>query len=144
MFRRELGFFIFNGIISVIIAYLIYRSLVSNGVLGVNAANGVAYISSMAFGFFANRKWAFQDRQLVSGKKIFRYVSLHVCTLIVNIYINSLMLKLINGMHSDILLSFLVAISISTILNFLGLKYFVFNHNNSIVADIRKLRELLS
>jgi putative flippase GtrA len=141
MIRRELIFFILNGIVSVIIAYVIYRSLVYQGALGVNASNGVAYVSGMAFGFFANRKWAFQDRQMVSGGKIFRYISLHAFTLFVNIFVNSFMLKLVYGMFNDILISFLVAISTSTILNFIGLKYFVFNYYISIVADIKKLRE---
>lgn len=144
MIRRELGFFILNGIVSVIIAYLIYRFLVSNEILGINAANGVAYISGMGYGFFSNKQFAFQDRQLVTRIKVIRYVSLHACTLLVNMYINSEMLRHISGLTNDILFSFLVAISISTIINFLGLKYFVFNHNNSLIADIRKLREFLS
>ena len=144
MIRRELGFFIFNGIVSVIIAYLIYRSLVSNEILGINAANGVAYISGMVYGFFANKNFAFEDRQLVTRKKVIRYISLHAFTLVVNMYINSVMLGLISGVPNDIPLSFLTAISISTILNFLGLKYFVFYHKNIWIVDIRKLREFLS
>lgn len=143
MIRRELGFFILNGIVSVTLAYFIYRVLVTEEILGVNSANGVAYISGMIYGFFSNRKWAFQDRELVTGAKLTRYVFLHAFTLVVNISVNAIMLKVIFGMYGDILFSFLLAISFSTVLNFLGLKYLVFNQSNSIVADMKKLKVFL-
>jgi putative flippase GtrA len=143
MIRRELGFFILNGSVSVILAYLIYRALISEGVLGINWANGFAYICGMTYGFFSNRKWAFQDGRLVTRKILILYVSLYAFTLFVNVFVNLIMLQLIHGMHGDIFLSFLAAISISTILNFLGLKYFVFNPNSKATDDLRKSRKFL-
>lgn len=144
MIRRELGFFILIGIVSVMLAYLIYKTLVSSGLLGVNWAVAAAYICGTIFGFFANRRWAFQDRRLITWRKATYYVVLYSCTLVVNIYANSIMLKLIHGIYGYILISFLVAISISTILNFIGLKYLVFNKDSSLCADMRKLMSFLT
>jgi putative flippase GtrA len=132
MIRREIGFFILNGIISVILAYIIYQTLVSGRVLGIHWASGTAYICGMAYGFFSNRRWAFQDRRLITRKTIILFATLYFFTLIVNVSVNAIMLELIAGLRGDILLPFITAISISTILNFIGLKYFVFNQKRDI------------
>jgi len=134
MIRREIGFFILNGIISVILAYIIYQTLVSGRVLGIHWASGTAYICGMAYGFFSNRRWAFQDRRLITRKTIILFATLYFFTLIVNVSVNAIMLELIAGLRGDILLPFITAISISTILNFIGLKYFVFNQKRDITV----------
>lgn len=141
MIRRQLSIFVLNGLISVSIAYLIYWALVSSGKIGINAANGLAYISGIAYGFLANRKWAFQDNELITGSKIVRYVALHVFTLTVNVLVNAIVFNLIRGMTGDMLFAFLVAISVTTILNFVGLKYWVFkrNQNDAKNTDISRI-----
>jgi putative flippase GtrA len=130
MIRRQLGIFLLNGLLSVSIAYLIYWALVSGGILSINLANGFAYLAGMAYGFFANRRWAFQDSELITGNKIARYIALHTFTLFVNVSVNSIVFYFIRGVHGDMLIAFLVAISITTILNFIGLKYWVFSKKN--------------
>lgn len=130
MIRRQLGIFILNGVLSVSIAYLIYWALVSRGILSIDLANGLAYLAGMAYGFFANRRWAFQDRGLITGNKIARYIALHTFTLFVNVSVNSIVFNFIRGEHGGMLFAFLVAISITTILNFIGLKYWVFSQKN--------------
>lgn len=132
--RREIGFFILNGIISVILAYVIYQTLVSVWVLGIHWASGTAYICGTAYGFFSNRRWAFQDRRLITRKTIVLFVTLYCFTLMVNVSVNVIMLRLIDGLRGDILLPFITAISISTILNFIGLKYFVFSQKRDITV----------
>lgn len=139
MIQRQLGIFILNGLISVSFAYLIYWTLVEVGMLGINVANGLAYVSGMSYGFFANKKWTFHDRELIAGMKIFRYIYLHVFTLLVNVTVNSVVLGSIRGIYGDMLFAFLVAISVTAILNFLGLKYWVFNRNNNKATNTKKL-----
>jgi len=136
MIRRELNFFILNGIVSVALAYFVYRVLVFEIIFDVNWANGVAYISGMLYGFFSNRKWAFQDRGFVTNKKITRYILLYMLTLIVNVTINATILNNLKGVYGAVIFSFLIAIGFSTTLNFIGLKYFVYNLNNNIIAEI--------
>ena len=141
MIRRELVFFILNFSISVILAFLVYRALVSGGVLGTNWAIGFAYTCGMAYGFFANRQWAFQDNRQVTGKIIILYVSIYAFNLFINVLVNSIMLQLTYGLRGEIFISFSVAILISTIFNFLGLKYFAFNQNRKASVDLSNSRE---
>jgi putative flippase GtrA len=143
MIHRQFFFFILNGIVSVALAYFIYKLLISSNILGINWANGIAYISGMIFGFFANRRWTFQDRKIVSRKVITSYLFLYSLTLLVNVFINALTLKFLSNVDGHIFLSFFTAISISTILNFIGMKHFVFNQHSNLSADIKKLREFL-
>lgn len=143
MLKRELGLFVFNGIVSVMFAYAIYWMLVFEGELGISLSNGIAYVMGMTYGFFANKKLAFRDRGQITAKKIVRYISLHAFTLVVNVSVNLAMLESIRGIYGDMLFSFMVAISISTILNFLGLKYLVFNQIQDLSAQMQKTRSLL-
>lgn len=137
MIRRELGFFVLNGLISVAIAYAVYRGLVANG-LGIVAANGIAYITGMTYGFLANKKLSFRDSSLVSANKVGRYALLHTFTLLVNVGINSMALDATHSIPGNMLVSFLMAISVSTILNFIGLKYWVFSRANAVPHSITK------
>lgn len=143
MISREIGFFILNGIVSVILAYIIYQALISGQILGVHWANGTAYICGMVYGFFSNRKWAFRDRRLITRETIILFTSLYIFTLLVNVSVNAIMLKFLTGLHGDNLLSFITAISISTILNFVGLKYLVFTKNATSLT-VKKIRTNLS
>lgn len=126
MIRRELGFFIFNGVLAVAITYGVYRGLVASG-CPIAPANAVGYVSGMLYGFFANRSMAFRDRSSLSGAQVARYLVLHASTLLANVGINSAMLAAVRGMREDLSIAFLVAIAVSATLNFLGLKYWVFN-----------------
>jgi len=128
MIKREFGFFVVNGLISVSIAYCVYCGLVASGLM-IEIANGIAYIAGMFYGFFANKRLAFRDGEIASIAKVVRYVLLHTCTLIVNILTNSLILGRLGDLTFDFFVAFLAAIAISTILNFIGLKYWVFKRN---------------
>jgi putative flippase GtrA len=133
MIKRELAFFLANGLISVAIAYLIYRLLISGGV-SIELSNGVAYISGMAYGFLANKKFAFKDASVVSSAMLVRYVLWHTFTLTLNIGVNSVVLSIIDSWIFGLTISFLFAITITTALNYLGLKYLVFNNPTAMKA----------
>jgi putative flippase GtrA len=126
MIRRELGFFIFNGLLAVAITYGVYRGLVAGG-LGIRAANAIGYVTGMMYGFFANRSMAFRDASAISRGKVLRYVLLHLFTLVLNVSINAALLEAIRGARGDLTIAFLAAIAVSAATNFAGLKYWVFH-----------------
>lgn len=128
MIRRELTFFIFNGLVSVAIAYGSYHALVSNG-WRIEAANAIAYLSGMGFGFIANNRLTFRCREEVSIRVLMHYASLHLATLLVNVAVNSIAIDILRGLPAHMTTAFIVAITFSTVLNFLGLKYWVFKQN---------------
>jgi putative flippase GtrA len=129
MFRRQVVFFLINGLVSLLIAYSIYFILIHNGVT-VSLSNSLAYVIAMLYGFFANRKFAFNDNEIVSNIKIIKYIILYSFTLILNVNINSVALDIIAGFYGDLFLAFFVALSISTVINFIGMKYWVFKPSN--------------
>lgn len=133
MIKREVAFFVANGLISVAIAYWVYRILVSGG-LSIELSNGLAYLSGMVYGFLANKKLAFRDASAVSSGMLTRYVLWHAFTLMVNVGVNSALLAVIGSWVFGLTISFLLAISITTVLNYLGLKYFVFKNPATVTA----------
>lgn len=139
MIRRELGFFVGNGIISVAIAYGVYRGLVASGLM-IELANGIAYLAGMAYGFIANKRLTFRDEDAISTGKVARYALLHTGTLLVNVGVNSAMLGILRGLPGDLPAAFLAAIAVSTILNFLGLKCWVFKQSADASAGMNSTR----
>lgn len=125
MIKREVAFFVANGLISVAIAYLVYRILISGG-LPIFLSNGLAYLSGVVYGFLANKKLAFRDASALSFRMLSRYFLWHVFTLMLNVGVNSAVFAVIEYWMFGLTISFLLAISITSILNYLGLKYFVF------------------
>lgn len=106
-----------------------YLSLVAGGVL-IQMANGVAYLSGMVYGFFANKHLAFRGFGSVRTGEVVRYIALHGITLLVNVWVNWFFLAAMSELYGGLVVAFLFAISVSMVLNFLGLKYWVFRSDN--------------
>jgi putative flippase GtrA len=130
MVKRELIIFLFVGSLTVLIDFLCYRGLVWIDLLGINAAKGISFITGTIFAYFANRLWTFKHKgpRLSSA---WRFGLLYSLTLATNIFANAVTLIWLASIPSAIQIAFLVATGISAILNFLGLKYFVFRYNRS-------------
>jgi len=124
--KRELLFFVINGLVSVTIAYGVYLQLMAVGLL-VELASGLAYFAGMIYGFFANKCLTFRDeRKNSTTAKIARYVLLHIGTLLLNVQVNSFLLGVLRGLSLDFFIAFISAIGISTIINYIGMKYWIF------------------
>ena len=143
MIKRQVSFFALNGLIMVAIAYTIYLGLVSGG-HRIEIAAAVAYISGMAYGFFANKYLSFGHRGVASRVAILRYILLYAGTLVVNVIANSVMLDLVQGLTFGLFISFLTAIGISTVLNFAGLKYWVFPQSGEMALGVCSVKRMKS
>ncbi len=125
MIRRELTRFTLVGITAVAIAYVIYRLFLKAG-LDVNLANTIAYVTGTTFSFFANKSWTFFN--VASAVDVVgRFALLHLGSLVANVVVNWIVLSLLIGASLAIELAFLAGISASTIINFCGMKFFVFS-----------------
>jgi len=124
LIKRQLIYFLIIGLSSTLLAYIVYRLLMFE--LPIPIANALAYISGVCFSFFLNKKISFSDKKKISPRLVLKYVGLYSLTLIINVIINTTMLKFLSGIDSRVEISFLLAIFTSTLLNFTGLKYFVF------------------
>jgi len=125
MIRRELGIFLVVGVLTVIIDYFVYRTLVWSQLLLVHAAKGIGFVSGTVFAYFANRFWTFGHKQHATGS-LWRFVLLYATTLLTNVWVNALMLSVLSAVPRVMQLGFLIATVMSAMINFIGMKFFVF------------------
>lgn len=84
-------------------------------------AKGISFLSGTIVAFIINKYWTFGKKKK-SYIEVFRFALLYSITLGVNVLTNKLVLD-ISGI---VLLSFIIATGVSTILNFIGQKFWVF------------------
>lgn len=118
--KKELIRFLFGGGSAVIVDYIVYQILMRAG-LGQDISKAISFICGAAVGFVINKLWTFESSKF-SKDEVLRYVILYSCTAVINAVANKLVLKV----TAIEMLAFLCATGVSTVLNFLGQKYFVF------------------
>ncbi|HEX5056006.1 MAG TPA: GtrA family protein [Gammaproteobacteria bacterium] len=128
MIRRELAVFLVVGSLTVLVDFLSYRGLLWSGLLAVDSAKAAGFIAGTLFAYFANRHWTFGNNPHAAGSW-YRFILLYALTLGANVLVNAVMLRLFSGMPWDLQLAFLIATGVSAVLNFIGMKLFVFRAN---------------
>lgn len=117
---KEILKFLVGGGSAVVIDYIIYQVLLSIG-WNLSASKAVSYVCGAAAGFVINKLWTFESRGF-SKAEIIKYVVLYAFSACVNACVNRLVVMLL-GMA---LFAFLCATGVSTVMNFIGQKFFVF------------------
>lgn len=125
MIRRELRVFLVVGLLTVLIDFLSYRTLMWTDWTGTGLAKAAGFIAGTVFAYFANRAFTFGHRTHAPGSA-WRFAALYAVSLLVNVCVNSAALALLAGMAMAVQGAFLVATGVSTCLNFFGMKFFVF------------------
>jgi len=125
MIKRELAMFLIVGVSTVLVDFISYRGLIGFQVMEVDMAKAAGFLVGTLFAYFANRFWTFGHNPHVPGS-VWRFSALYASTLCANVLTNALALKLFEDMAIAIQLAFLLATGVSTCLNFLGMKLFVF------------------
>jgi|LakMenEpi03Aug12_release.lakeMendotaPanAssembly.Ray.scaffolds.fasta_scaffold1185034_1 putative flippase GtrA len=123
-FTKEIQYFLIVGILTVLIDYLVY-SLSRKLIINTTQAKAVGFISGTFFAFLVNRKLTFKNYDNI-WVHLYKFLILYSVTLFINVTINKYLLNWLNDFHFKVQLSFLIATSISAIINFIGMKYFVF------------------
>ena len=143
MIKKEVLRFSIVGVSTVTVAYIIYRTLVFYGI-NRDISNGLAYCFGVCLSFFANKSWTFNSKKK-SHQVLVQFLILHVFSLFACVFINSIaFINLANNIFR-VEIAFLLGIATSTLLNFIGMKYFVFKKSGSPyktvqVYKINKLR----
>jgi putative flippase GtrA len=125
MIKRELGIFLIVGSLTVAVDFGAYRGLVWLGITGVDAAKAIGFLAGTLFAYLSNRFWTFGHRSHAPGT-LWRFAVLYAATMGANVLVNSLALRFLADTMTAVQLAFLLATAISAILNFLGMKFFVF------------------
>lgn len=118
---KELLRFLVGGGSAVVVDFIGYRLLVALGV-DMSVSKAVSYVLGAAVGFVINKFWTFECKEL-SVNEIVRYIILYLCSAMINAGVNFVVVKL----FQVTLLAFLCATAVSTIINFLGQKFYVFS-----------------
>ncbi|SDA10168.1 Putative flippase GtrA (transmembrane translocase of bactoprenol-linked glucose) [Ruminococcus sp. YE71] len=117
---KELLRFLVGGGSAVLVDFLSYHLLMYLG-LSADISKAVSYVLGAAVGFVINKLWTFESKHFHS-LEIVKYILLYAVSAFINTMINHLVLWL-----TDIsILAFLAATGTSTVINFIGQKFFVF------------------
>jgi putative flippase GtrA len=120
LLSSEISRFIITGLLAVSTDLLSYFMLVEQ--LPINTAKGTSFILGSLVAFFLNKIWTFKNQDNITPRVI-QFSILYTSTLCANIYINEITLTYILD-HQ--LFAFICATGTSTVLNFIGMKYWVF------------------
>lgn len=118
--KKELLRFLVGGGSAVVIDFIAYKILLSSD-FDISLSKLLSYICGATVGFVINKYWTFECKRF-SNFEIIRYTILYIISACVNAVANKLII-IITGFE---LLAFLCATGASTILNFIGQKFFVF------------------
>lgn len=123
--RRQLTRFLVIGGCATCVDLCIYLLLTSLGLFHASAAKGTSYLSAMVFGFFGNKLWAFQSNRRSLDEPL-AFFALYGATLLVNVGLNALGLSIFGHSLPARLVAFVAATGVTTVLNFLGLRFVAF------------------
>jgi putative flippase GtrA len=127
MIKLEFAKFLVVGSLTVGFDFLVYLGLMSAAITTTDIAKLLGFLSGTIFAYVANRLWTFKSQNEVAiASSLWRFSLLYSLTLLVNVAVNSVFLGFLNGKSYQIQHAFLIATCLSALLNFLGMKYFVF------------------
>ena len=122
---KEILKFLVGGGSAVIVDYIIYKLLMYLGA-SVSFSKATSYITGAIVGFLINKLWTFESKHF-SSIEIIKYIFLYTCSACANTVVNKFVLWLFYWE----LLAFLCATGTSTIINFIGQKFFVFKKGDN-------------
>ena len=127
--NKELLKYIFVGLSTVLIDFLIYKFLIK--FIVIYLAKTISFLSGTFFSYQLNRTWTFKS----GGKKLsqfIKYLIIHITSLVLNVFINSLLLNTFSKNYFlSYEVSFLIATLTSATYNFLFIKIFIFNNTRN-------------
>lgn len=118
--KRQLLRFLVVGCTAVVIDLIVYTLLIT--VIPIPVAKTLSFLAGTVFAYFTNKLWTF-DKPGRNHVEMFSFFLLYGTTLLVNVGVNQLTLYLFPGALG---FAFLAATGTSTILNFIGQKWWVF------------------
>jgi len=127
--NKELLKYIFVGLSTVLIDFLIYKFLIK--FIVIYLAKTISFLSGTFFSYQLNRTWTFKSGEKTLSQFI-KYLIIHITSLVLNVFINSLLLNTFSKNYFlSYEVSFLIATLTSATYNFLFIKIFIFNNTRS-------------
>lgn len=124
MIRKEASVFLIVGTLTVVVDFFSYHLLLWLGVM-YSIAKASGFIVGTVFAYFANKHWTFGHVEHAHNS-IPRFVALYAITLGANVLVNQGVLGVAGHASTGVNVAFLIATGVSAVLNFIGMKFFVF------------------
>jgi putative flippase GtrA len=120
---RQARRFVVVGVLAALLDYGSYRLLLLVDV-PIDPAKAVGFILGTTLSYLLNRLWTFGagGRAHVVG----RFLALYATTLVINVAVNAVLVRLLDGVTGRITIAWLIAQGVASALNFLGMRYLVF------------------
>ena len=115
--------FLLVGLCSVTIDFIFYYIFIYLDIFEPTNSKRISFILGAIFAFFANRSFVFR----VPNRKFSQFVSFSILYL-TSFLLNSIVHDYIYLLTSITIISFLFATSVSTVTNYLGQKFYIFNN----------------
>ncbi len=121
--------FVVIGSVSVSIDFFIYFILLKIGLM-LMLAKGVSFCIGMIFGFFGNKYWTFRSNEKPMNETI-SYIFIYGFTFFINVSVNDISFNfaftsLAFGESEALMIAFLTATFVSTVLNYFGIRFITF------------------
>ena len=117
--KKEMKRFLVAGLSAVstdLITYYIMLNFLHHDI-----AKAISFLLGTIVAFIINKYWTFEKHEK-NNSEIWKFALLYLSTLGANVLVNKLVLDYTN----ILILAFLIATGVSTVLNFLGQKFWVF------------------
>ena len=115
--------FLVVGFSFVALDYIVYLSLLRLW-FTVDVAKSIGFLTASVFTHVVNKSWTFESTGVMRLQS--DSVVLYAVSMSVNVSINHYMLQNVGDMNIGFELSYIIATSCSATLNFVGMKFFVF------------------
>lgn len=119
----QLARFLIVGACTVGLDFLVYRLLLLLDA-PIVPSKAASFIVATALAYVLNRRWTFRAHG--DHHTALAFATLYASTLVVNVVVNSLALRLLGATPGHVELAFLAAQAVSTTLNFLAMRYVIF------------------
>lgn len=121
--RTQSQRFLLVGIGTLLLDYVCYRGLLALG-MDLSPAKAAGFLVGTTAAYLVNRAWTFSARGGLTT--MLSFVALYATTLVLNVVTNAVLVAWLEGRALVIEIAFLVAQALTSLANFLGLRYFVF------------------
>lgn len=117
--KKQVYRFFIAGVSAVIIDFIIYYILINY--IDHSYSKIISFFCGSIASYVINKFWTFEEKKR-SFKELLKFLVLYTTTLCINVIVNKIVLDCTN----IVLLGFLFATGTSTVLNFIGQKWWVF------------------
>lgn len=127
--KYEVTRFLLVGGSTVFIDLICYSILILIG-FDTYVSKGISFSIGAIFSYIVNRSFTFQSA-FYGLIQFSLFILLYLSTLFLNITSNEILLEFLGRTHVSFIVAFLIATILSASLNFLGMKYIVFNQKKN-------------